>query len=170
MIPNPPSPSYPSEYAVTAGAASTVLAWLFPDKAQVFMDRAQEAVNSRLLAGVEYPSDVEAGLELGRQVAELVIEHGKADRSDAQWTGSVPTEAGKWTGENPIFPMGGTWQTWALESPDQFRPAPPPAYDSEELAAESRIWAGIHFRSDLVAGAELGQNVAHAVLARALGE
>jgi membrane-associated phospholipid phosphatase len=136
LMPNPPSPSYPSEYAVTAGAASTILAWLFPDEAQRFQDLAQEAVNSRLLAGVEYPSDVEAGLELGRQVAERVIERGEADGSDAEWTGSIPTEPGQWTGENPIFPTSGTWQTWVLESGDQFRPDPPPAYDSEQLAAE----------------------------------
>jgi membrane-associated phospholipid phosphatase len=136
IIPNPASPSYPSEYAVTAGAASTILAWLFPDNAQRFQDWAQEAGNSRLLAGVEYPSDVEAGLELGRQVAELVIERGAADGSAAQWTGSIPTEPGHWTGENPAFPTAGTWATWVLESPDQFRPAAPPAYDSEQMATE----------------------------------
>jgi membrane-associated phospholipid phosphatase len=136
VIPNPPSPSYPSEYAVTAGAASAVLSWLFPDKAQVFEDKAQEAVNSRLLAGVEYPSDVEAGLELGRQVAQLIIERGQADGSDAAWTGSIPTEPGHWTGENPAFPMASTWKPWVLTSADQFRPAPPPAYDSEQMATE----------------------------------
>lgn len=136
VIPNPANWSYPSEYAVTAGAAATILAWLFPDAAPSFQEAAQEAVNSRLLAGVEYPSDVEAGLQLGRQVAELVIERGKADGSDAPWTGSVPSEPGHWTGENPIFPMAGTWKTWALTSGDQFRPPAPPAYDSEQLAAE----------------------------------
>lgn len=136
VIANPDSPSYPSEHAVTAGAAATILAWLFPEDAQFFQDKAQEAATSRLMAGVEYPSDVEAGLELGRQVAELVIERGKVDGSDAQWTGSVPTEAGHWTGENPTFAMAGTWKPWVLSSPDQFRPAPPLAYDSDELAAE----------------------------------
>lgn len=135
-IPNPPNPSYPSEYAVTAGAASTVLAWLFPDDAEFFEAQAQEAVNSRLLAGVEYPSDVEAGLALGRQVAELAIAHGEADGSDAPWTGSVPTDPTGWTGENPVAPQSGYWTTWALSSPDQFLPAPPFAYDSEQLAAE----------------------------------
>jgi membrane-associated phospholipid phosphatase len=135
-IPAPASPSYPSEYAATAGAAAAVLAWLFPDDAPSFEAMAQEAVHSRLMAGVEYPSDVEAGLALGRQVAELVIERGLADGSDAPWTGSVPTEPGYWSGESPAFPTAGTWQTWVLESGDQFRPAPPPAYDSEQLAAE----------------------------------
>jgi hypothetical protein len=69
-------------------------------------------------------------------VAELVIERGEADGTNAQWAGSVPTEPGHWTGENPILAMAGTWQTWVLESGDQFRPVPPPAYDSEQLAAE----------------------------------
>lgn len=137
-IPNPLSPSYPSEYAVTAGAASTILAWLFPDDAQRFEEMAQEAVNSRLLAGVEYPSDVEAGLALGQQVAQLVIERGMADGSAAQWDGVMPTEAGRWTGENPGAPLAGTWQTWVLRSPDQFRPEAPPAYDSEQMATEMR--------------------------------
>lgn len=135
-IPNPPSPSYPSEYAATAGAASAVLAWLFPDDAEFFEAQAQATVNSRLLAGVEYPSDVEAGLELGRQVAELAIAWGEADGSTEPWGGSVPTDPTGWTGENPVAPQSGQWQTWALSSPDQFLPDPPPAYDSEQLAAE----------------------------------
>lgn len=136
VIANPSSSSYPSEYAVTAAAASAVLGWLFPDSAQVFEDAMHEAVHSRLVAGVEYPSDVEAGLELGRQVAELVIARGDADGFSAAWTGSVPTEPGHWTGENPALPTAGTWRTWVLETPDQFRPAPPPAYDSAQLADE----------------------------------
>lgn len=136
VIENPLIPSYPSEYAATAGAAAAVLAWLFPDEAAVFEEQAQQAVQSRLLAGVEYPSDVAAGLELGRQVAELVIARGLADGSADPWTGSVPTEPGHWTGENPALPTLGLWQTWVLTSGDQFRPAPPPAYDSDELAAE----------------------------------
>lgn len=136
VIANPSSPSYPSEYAVTAGAASAILSWIFPDDAQMFADMAQQAVQSRLMAGVEYPSDVEAGLELGRQVAQMVITRGEADGFSSQWTGSVPTEPGLWTGENPAFPAAGTWKTWALESGDQFRPEAPAAFDSEQLAAE----------------------------------
>lgn len=132
----PATPSYPSEYAVTAGAAAAVLSYIFPDDAAYFEAQAQAAVQSRLLAGVEYPSDVEAGLTLGRQVAELVIERGKADHSTDPWTGTPPTGPGHWTGENPGFPALGTWTTWVLASGDQFRPAPPPVYDSEQMAAE----------------------------------
>jgi membrane-associated phospholipid phosphatase len=135
-IPSPASPSYPSDYAATAGAAAAILGYLFPDEAAFFEAEAEAAAQSRLVAGVEYPSDVVAGLVLGRQVAEAVIARAQADGSDAPWTGSVPTEPGHWTGENPAAPTAGTWQTWVLASPDQFRPAPPPAYDSDQLAAE----------------------------------
>ena len=135
-IPTPASPAYPSEHAVTAGAAAAVLGFLFPDAAATFASLAEEASRSRLLAGTDYPSDVTAGLELGRQVAGLVIERVKSDGSDVQWTGSVPTEPGKWTGEKPIDPLGGAWRTWVLASGDQFRPAPPPAYDSDQMAAD----------------------------------
>jgi membrane-associated phospholipid phosphatase len=136
VIAVPDSPAYPSEHAVTAGAASAVLAYLFPNDAQKFLNAAESAANSRLMAGVDYPSDVKAGMELGQKVAALVIEHGKADGSDAKWTGTVPTEAGKWTGTEPIFPMGGTWKAWMLTAPDMFRPAAPPAYDSEQMKTE----------------------------------
>jgi membrane-associated phospholipid phosphatase len=57
----PSSPSYPSEHAAAAGAASEVLAFLFPDKADVFRAMAEEAGRSRSIAGVAFPSDVAAG-------------------------------------------------------------------------------------------------------------
>ena len=52
VLPNPRSPSYPSEHAVVAAAASTVLSYLFPDSAQSYAAMAREAAQSRLDAGV----------------------------------------------------------------------------------------------------------------------
>lgn len=135
-IANPKSPAYPSEFAVTAGAGSAILSYIFPDDANFFAKQAEDATKSRLLAGVDYPSDIAAGLELGRQVAALAIARGKADGSDAKWTGSVPTEPGKWNGTNPIFPQGATLKPWVLSSPNEFRPGPPPAYDSAQEQTE----------------------------------
>src|SRR5437764_2826502 len=57
----PPSPSYPAEHAVAAGAASEVLAYLFPDRAQFYSDQAAEAARSRMVAGIHYRSDIDAG-------------------------------------------------------------------------------------------------------------
>ena len=136
LLPNPPSPSYPAEHAVAAGAASEVLAYIFPERAEYFRKLAEEAAHSRLIAGVNYPSDVAAGTALGRQVAALVIARGKSDGTDAKWSGSVPTGPGKWTGVNPILPMAGTWKPRVLSAPGEFRPGPPVAYDSLEKAAE----------------------------------
>ena len=132
----PNSPSYPAEHAVTAGAASEVLAYIFPDRADYFRQMAIEAGNAFASAGVNYPSDVEAGLALGRQVAQLVIERGESDGSKLPWTGTVPNEQGKWTGKDPILPQAANWKTWALASGDEFRPPAPFAYDSPELAAD----------------------------------
>jgi membrane-associated phospholipid phosphatase len=135
-IPNPHSPSYPSEHAVAAGAASTVLAYFFPGDADFFRANAEEAARSRLLAGVHYPSDLAAGLELGRAVAELVIERARSDGSDAVFTGSIPTGLCSWRGTNPIEPLAGMWRPWVLSSGSQFRPGPPPACDSPQMATE----------------------------------
>lgn len=131
----PASPSYPSEHAVAAGAAAAVLSYLYPDEAALFNAKAEEAAHSRLLAGVNYPSDVTAGLELGRAVAAQVIERAKTDGTDAKWTGSVPTGPGKWTG-TPALPQAVNWKTWTLASNSEFRPGPPPAYDSAQMQAE----------------------------------
>jgi membrane-associated phospholipid phosphatase len=136
VVANPPSPSYPAEHAVAAGAASEVLAYIFPNRAAFFREQAEEAARSRLTAGTNYPSDIAAGLALGKQVAALVIERGKSDGTDGKWTGSVPGGPGKWTGTNPILPMAGTWKPWVLSSPGEFRPAPPIAYDSPKKSEE----------------------------------
>ena len=78
VVPNPRSFAYPCEHAVTAGAASAVLAYLDPDNAQRYLALADEAARSRLLAGVASASDARAGLDLGRQVAARVIERARS--------------------------------------------------------------------------------------------
>src|SRR5688572_21433561 len=60
-------------HAVTAGAASEVLASLFPARAALYRARAAEAARSRLLAGANDPSDAAARLALGREAARRVI-------------------------------------------------------------------------------------------------
>ena len=132
----PASPSYPAEHAAVAGAAAAVLAYLYPNDAATFTAQAEAAAQAQLLAGTAFPSDVAAGLALGRAVAELAIARARTDGSDQVWTGSVPTEPGHWTGTNPVEPLMGTWKTWSLASGSEFRPGPPPAYDLPQMAAE----------------------------------
>jgi membrane-associated phospholipid phosphatase len=128
--------SYPSDFGAAAGAASELLVYLFPADADRVRKLAMEAAQSRVIAGLEFPSDAEAGLDLGRQVAARAIERARQDGSDQKWTGTVPSGPGKWQGTNPINPAAATWKSWSLKTPDEFRPAPPPDYDSSVTLAE----------------------------------
>ena len=120
--------SVAQEMPIEAGAAAEVLAYVFPEHAAFFREKAEEATRSRLAAGVNYPSDIAAGLELGREVAALAIARAKSDGTEAKWNGSVPAGPGTWTDTNPILPMAGTWKPWVLASQGEFRPGPPVAY------------------------------------------
>ena len=128
--------SYPSDFAAAAVAAAEVLGYLFPARAQMFAARAEEAMQTRLLAGVEFPSDVAAGREIGRKVAALAIVRGKSDGSDGKWTGSTPQGPGKWQGTTPIGATTPTWRPWVLARADEFRPQAPPAFDSDRTKAD----------------------------------
>jgi membrane-associated phospholipid phosphatase len=134
VLPVPRSPSYPCEHAVAAGAGSTVLAHLFPTEAQRFVEAAEEASRSRVLAGVVYPSDARAGLELGRAVAARVIAYLKLDGT--KWSGVVPVGPGLWQGKEPGGIDEVRWKPFVLAAASQFRPGSPPAPDSPERAAE----------------------------------
>ena len=136
-LPVPNSPSYPSEHAAAAQAAAAVLAYFLPAEAQSFQTMAEQAGWSRVLAGLQYPSDYYAGLTLGRIVAEQVIAKAKADGSDAVWTGTVPTGPCKWIGTNPGNVTAPNWRPLLLSSPSQFRSVAPPACDSPEVLAQA---------------------------------
>jgi len=136
MIGNPQSPSYPSEHAVTAGAAATVLGYLFPAQANALQARAEESAQTWQIAGIQYPSDVRAGLELGRAVGLRVVKWARQDGSDRTGEVEIPPGPCRWTGINPAFPFAGTWRTWVLAKPNQLRPAPPPDCRSEQGQAE----------------------------------
>jgi membrane-associated phospholipid phosphatase len=142
--PSTASSTFPSEHAAVAGAASTVLAYLFPDASEDgFAALAEEAALSRLWAGTNFRSDIEAGLELGRAVGQVAIEHALADGSDAVWDSSDwPTGDGLYVPtppnfvDQPLAPLAGTWASWVLPSGDAIRPAPFPAYGSVGWEAE----------------------------------
>ncbi|MBI4908327.1 MAG: phosphatase PAP2 family protein [Acidobacteria bacterium] len=138
-VPVPASFSYPSDYAATAAAASTVMAYLVPAEAEYFHSLAQEAAKSRLYAGVENLSDYHAGMELGRRIGELVIAKARADGADIAFGSAVPTGRCIWTGVNPGNASAANWKPLLLTSPSEFRPAPPPSCDSAQVQAEMAV-------------------------------
>ncbi len=144
IVARSPDPSYPSEHAAMAGAASRVLAYLYPHYPKVRLDRdAEEAATSLVAAGASYPSDVRAGLKLGRAVADRVIAKAKRDGSNRKWNGKRPRGPEHWEPDpgsagRPNQPLAGTWKTWLLSPTNRFRPKPPPKYGTPEFIANAR--------------------------------
>ena len=138
-------PSYPSEHAAMAGAASRTLAYLYPDYPKARLDeRAEDAAQSLVAAGAIYPSDARAGLDLGRAVAERVIAHAKKDGFDTiKWDGRRPRGPEHWepppgSAGRPNRPWAAKAKSWVVSPISRFRPKPPPKYGSKEFIANAR--------------------------------
>jgi membrane-associated phospholipid phosphatase len=136
--------SFPSEHAAVAAAAGVVLGYLFPsESSELFAKLADEAATSRLWAGANFRSDVEAGTAIGRQIGERAVQRARDDGADALWDGSGRlTGDGYWIPTPPRFvkepldPLGGRWRPWILDRGDAFRPGPPPTYASPAWRSE----------------------------------
>ncbi|HEV7332518.1 MAG TPA: phosphatase PAP2 family protein [Flavisolibacter sp.] len=131
LVSAPQTYSYPCEHSVTAAAAATVLAYFYPEKADSILGLAKMASQSRLDAGVQFPSDVEAGWQLGEQVAQQIIEKAKADGSANKWDGTMNRDPKKWTGPYPLGITAKDWSPMILRTANQFRPPAPPDFEKE---------------------------------------
>jgi acid phosphatase (class A) len=69
--------SYPSGHAALGWGWALVLAELFPQQAEALIARGREFTESRVVCGVHYPSDVEAGRLVG--AAAIARLHADAD-------------------------------------------------------------------------------------------
>lgn len=139
-----PDPSYPSDQAAIAGAASRVLAYLFPEAPAARFDAlAKQLAQAGVTSGANYPSDARAGLALGRAVGDAAIARGRRDGVGRRWDGRRPHGRGFWEPPpgslaRPVEPLAGTWRTWILGSGRALRPTPPPAFGSPEFRAQAR--------------------------------
>jgi membrane-associated phospholipid phosphatase len=124
----------PAPDPAVAGAASSVLEYLFPGDGRVreATERARQANAGR---------SAKLNFALGVLAGKAMIMRAEHDGSDAVWSGTPPTGDGFWVPTPPAFlpplePLAGTWRTWNLSSGSQFRPGPPPAYGSPAFQAE----------------------------------
>ena len=136
-------PSYPSEHAAVAAAAAAVLSYAFPFEDTLrFHDLERQAGDARIVAGAAYPSDVDAGYAIGREVAARVIARGRADGSAASVTVTPPAESWAWRPtppkwvQNPFDPTAGAWRTWTIPTGDAYRPTPPPLPGSARFTTD----------------------------------
>jgi membrane-associated phospholipid phosphatase len=127
----PTTSSYPCEHAVTAGAAATVLAHFFPEVADSILTLGKQAAESRVYAGVQFPTDIAQGWKLGEQVATMVIEKSKKHLMSKPWAGNIPNDPKLWRGQYPVGAITTTFKPLVLKSADQFRPGAPPDFAAE---------------------------------------
>ena len=132
-------PPHPSPQGAVAAASSAVLSALFPADAAFFESqlRLQESESSQ---SDKEQSTFAAGEAIGDAVGAEVVLLARSDRFDLVWTGTVPTGPGYWSSDfdpprPPQLPLLGQMRPYLLESGDQFRPGPPPAFGSPEFLA-----------------------------------
>jgi hypothetical protein len=99
------------------GAAAEVLAYLFPDRAAAFRDRAARLARST------------RKLRRGRALGAKVVQRARRDNSDAAYTGTRLSGTGYWTEPpgvpGPLEPATGQWRPWNIRKGSALRPPPP---------------------------------------------
>ena len=77
----PNFPAYTSGHSTFSAAASSVLGYVFPDRAGEFDAQAKEASDSRIYGMIHYRFDCEVGLTCGKNIGSYAVARGKADGS-----------------------------------------------------------------------------------------
>jgi acid phosphatase (class A) len=73
VVGEPSSPSYPSGHATFAYLDAIVLSYMVPEKADAIFGRAARFANNRVIGGVHYPTDSEAGRISGSVIANVLL-------------------------------------------------------------------------------------------------
>ncbi len=154
LIPQSDLPSYPSEDATVAGVMAEVLKLLFPGDQEFIQLKAEEHKRSRIIAGANVRSDIEAGEALGKSVAQKFVTRARGDRAGAAvgnqtiWTqiendciarGETPwisQESPKRPGMLVLFGRVKTWLFDSLTMVTTIRPVPPPSTSSQQFKDE----------------------------------
>ena len=121
--------------ATVATAAHAMLVHLFPAQ-----QAALDADYAAALAAVPDGPAKAAGVDVGQEAAAELIALRQGDGLEADIGFTMPTPApGVWqlpAGITPLSPWISRLRPYLLESPDQFRPSPPPDLGSREWAEQ----------------------------------
>jgi hypothetical protein len=115
-----------------AGASAEILKEIFKSN----LAQIVAAVDAEMVLSAdagEIPTELDAGLDVGREVGVRLAAAARSDHFDAVWSGSVPTGSGTWfssIGRPPALPMLGQMRPFYMITGSDFRPAPPPPFGS----------------------------------------
>jgi hypothetical protein len=154
MVTKTDLPSYPSEDAVVAGAAVEMLKLLFPGDQDFIQQKAEEHKRSRIIAGANVRSDIDAGEALGKAVAQKFVTRARTDRAgaavgtpaiwakletDAIARGEIPWYSLEVPKRPPMLPLFGNVRTFLFDSLTaiSLRPPPPPLTASVKMKDET---------------------------------
>ena len=153
LMPISSLPSYPSEDAVLSGVTVEVLKIMFPAAVQEITLHAANQRNAALWSGKATPSDIAAGLALGKSVAGVFTTRAANDGmrtaggTTAQWQAmaAAATARGEiaWVTQDrparpPMLPIFGAVRGWMM-TPANFvteRPVAPPSTSSQQMKDE----------------------------------
>ena len=154
LIPKTTLPSYPSEDAVIAGTAAELLKLLFPGEQDYIQQKVEEHKRSRIIAGANVRSDLEAGEALGKQVAQKFVTRARGDRAGvaggnpAYWAqlatdciarGEEPWISLESPKRPPMLPIFGKVKAFLFDSLTaiSLRAVPPPPTGSQQMKDET---------------------------------
>jgi hypothetical protein len=78
----PNFPAYISGHSTFSSAAATVLAHIIPEKASAYNAMAYEASISRMVSGIHFRSDCEAGAAVGKNVGNYAVQRAMTDGAE----------------------------------------------------------------------------------------
>lgn len=122
--------------AAVSRASAVALSYLFPGEAA-----ALDAMATDFVMAAAWPGeDAAAGDAAGRIAADRIVARAQTDGFFTPWVGTVPVGPGLWFSSStpaapPVGVLFGRAKPYFLRSGDQFRPAPPPAFESPEFIA-----------------------------------
>lgn len=150
-----PIPSYPSGGAVIAEVSATILKTMFPLEVAYLEQKKKEHLEALLLSGENVPSDLEAGILIGEEIASIALTRASGDgMKNAQTSKAVSDSIANaaferfgwvWINqESPQRPVGltplfGKVRMWNVSNVELTRPPAPPAIDSEEYNKDVQI-------------------------------
>jgi hypothetical protein len=172
-------PGYPSEDAVMSGVTAEILKLMFPASVEEITIMAAQQRNAALWSGKAAPSDIAAGLQLGKDISALFITRARGDRMGASGGNKAIWEALKTnaTGRGdeawisledpqrpPMLPLFGLRNyggsptgvlTWMITDAQLVaeRPAPPPLKGTGEMVTETEEvkWYTTHLTRERLA-------------------